>query len=80
MDCSNTINLKSNPLFILQNFHSCEPVEIHLNLVCPCIYFVYHRTLISSLLNADYKGSPYFHMALKSLLMEKLTTVPHYWE
>jgi hypothetical protein len=33
-------------LFILQHSHSCKPVEIHLNIVCPCIYIVYPRTLI----------------------------------
>lgn len=81
LDCLNIIDLKSNPhtnstrsylnftLFILQNFHSCS-------LVCPCIYFVYHGTVISCLLHAGYKGNPYLHIVLNSLLMEKLTTVP----
>lgn len=81
VDCLNIIHLKSNPhtnstrsylnftLFILQNFHSCS-------LVCPCIYFVNHGTVISCLLHAGYKGNPYLHIVLNSLLMEKLTTVP----
>lgn len=67
-------------LFIQQPSHFCKPVEIHLNIVCPCIYIVYPRTLICWLLYADDRGNLYFHTSLNSLSMEKLTAVSYYWE